>query len=366
MTYAPFDEHEAAARQLVAGWGFTSRPDRPLVLDDATAERLERWAGPSGVDGVMWNAIESGSLEMSEAACERAHASHLRWQHRTLLAEGTALVAVDILSTAGIESRVLKGIASAHLDHPQPSLRTSNDADLLVARRDLIRAIDLLDERGFIRHERHLGRRWERRFGRAATLRVPSGADVDVHATIGTGYFGRRLEQVHDLAGLGSEAFDLGGAPMLALDGPARLLTSCYAAVLSRGPRLRLWRDIATQLTIANLDWRAAVGLAAACDGTAVIARGILDSQAETHFETSHPSVSWARQVDPDHAAARALGLLEADEADGWTAEARSTMLALGSVDRARFVSGIAAGVLTRRRSTPWSDLTRAARLLKR
>ena len=51
---------------------------------------------------------------------------------------------VDVLDQADVPCWLLKGLASGHVDYPDPALRTSFDADLLVARSDLGRAVEAL------------------------------------------------------------------------------------------------------------------------------------------------------------------------------------------------------------------------------
>ena len=48
------------------------------------------------------------------------------------------------LNAAGIEFRVLKGCATAHLDYPDPSLRLTSDVDLLVRQGQLGAATEVL------------------------------------------------------------------------------------------------------------------------------------------------------------------------------------------------------------------------------
>jgi hypothetical protein len=76
------------------------------------------------------------------------------------------------------------------LDSPDPPLRTVGDVDLLVRRRQFGAALDVLAAAGHRRVELAPARWWERRYGRAATLKGAAGMEIDVHASIAVGYFG--------------------------------------------------------------------------------------------------------------------------------------------------------------------------------
>jgi hypothetical protein len=108
--------------------------------------------------------------------------------------------------------------------------------------------------------------------------------------------------------------------------------------VLSRGPALRLYGDLARQLLVVGADWQTAARWAD--DGDCVIAEALRRVGAVLDIE--HEALDWARTVVPSERAQRALDLAVTAEAAGWSADARSTMLALDAKDRARFVLGVA------------------------
>lgn len=70
------------------------------------------------------------------------------------------------------------------------------DADILIARGDHRRAIAALGAAGFTRFMPPVHLWWERRFGKTAHLRAPSGGELDLHFMIAPGYFGERID--HD------------------------------------------------------------------------------------------------------------------------------------------------------------------------
>jgi hypothetical protein len=171
-----------------------------------------------------------------------------------------------VLSDAGVTSWLLKGLASGHADYPDPALRTSFDADLLVARADLGRALDALLAAGCRRTTPALRDWWERRFARAVELVSPDGTEIDLHSAIVDGAHGVTLD--HDRLRDHSAEIDLAGRRCNVLSPPARLLAASYALMLSRGLNLRLARDI-TQLTTGGVDVEAARRLAG--DGFGIV-----------------------------------------------------------------------------------------------
>lgn len=297
---------------------------------------LVGWAARERLDGLLWGALSHDRIRSDDELRRRASEAHLTGLRSSLNAEATAVAAVATLADAGIETFVFKGLANAHLDYDRPEHRTFFDADLLVARADFGRAVDVLVAAGFSRSAPPLRRRWEERFARAVELRSPTGVEVDLHASLTTGYFGERLD--HDALRSG----DGGVVPLAGVDlrafGPAqRLLISSYGIVLSRGPGVRLLRDLAQQLLVTGADWRHAAQLAG--DGDVVLARALVETARCLAIE--HEAVDWARTITASPTAERALAYASDAHHQGWSADARSTMLALGPSERIRFLSAV-------------------------
>lgn len=337
--------------------GGAPRAGRHLGHDELTA--LIGWAARERLDGLLWLALTTGriagppsttghrnapseGLEVagSETAPgptldERARHIHLTGLRSSLAAEATAATAIATLRDAGIAAHVFKGLANAHLDYDTPQQRTFFDADLLVHRSDFGAAIEALADAGFTRTLPPLRERWEQRFARATELRSPDGVELDLHASLATGYFGEILD--HDALRDQPATVHLGGVDCDAFNASARLLISSYAIVLSRGPGIRLLRDLAQQLLVTGADWREAARLAG--DGAAVLADALL--QTGRTLGIDHEAIDWATGVEPSPTASRALAHAADAHDEGWSADARSTMLALGPMDRIRFLAGV-------------------------
>ncbi len=94
------------------------------------------------------------------------------------------------------------------------------------------------------------------------------------HAPLATGYFGEILD--HDAlrddarTEAGTSTVHLAGVDHRCFGPAGRLLISSYAIVLSRGPGIRLVRDLAQQLLVTGADWQHAARLAG--DGESVLA----------------------------------------------------------------------------------------------
>ena len=237
---------------------------------------------------------------------------------------------------------MFKGIATAHLDYDDPSQRHFFDADLLVPRPDLPRAIDVLSAAGFGRDGPSISRRWEHRFARAVELRFRDGVELDLHASLATGYFGWTLD--HDLLRLDRKEIDLGGIECSAFGPMGRFLISCYAVVLSRGPSLRLQRDLAQQLFITEADWRSAAAIAG--EGAAVSAEALRRLDARTRV--AHPAFVWAVEFSESPTASSALRLAEQAETEGWAAMLAARCSRSGVADRVRFIGPVLARRLRR------------------
>ena len=105
------------------------------------------------VQGLLWSAIEGGVVVGDDGMVAAARESLLAALRTCLLAEETAALACSALFFAGVEVRVLKGVAIAHLDHADPAQRVFGDADLLVRRADYKAALAALAPAGFVRAE---------------------------------------------------------------------------------------------------------------------------------------------------------------------------------------------------------------------
>ena len=308
----------------------------PQLSDDVLA-----LATRHRVQGLLWAAVDADVVtgtEVQVMSAREALASALR---TCLVSQGTAALTLDALGSAGIEARVLKGVAIAQLDHVDPAERVFGDADLLVRRSDYRAALSTLEAADFRRVQPPVRSWWEHRFGKAIVFRAPTGGELDLHLAITGGYFGARLN--HDeLWATASEPFDLAGIEARGLDREGRLLQACCHTVLGGGSGLRALRDVAQLVLISGADWQSVVERARRDGIELVIAAATRAAWTDLGLDHRHPLLQWAAAYVPDPVQERAFAGYTGPSAQGWAPEGHSMLAALDPIDRARFLAGLA------------------------
>ncbi len=308
-----------------------------LALCDDVIELANRHR----VQGLLWTALRDGIVVGDETRMEAARTARATALHHCVTAQATAALALDVLDTAGLDARVLKGIAIANLDHADPTERMFGDADLLVRRADHRAALAALTSAGFGRVQPAVRGWWEARFGKAIVLHAPTGGELDLHLAITGGYFGALID--HDeLWASTSEPFVLGEVSAHGLDREGRLLHACCHAVLGGGSGLRALRDVAQLVLIRNADWRSVVELSRRDGSDLVVAGAVRSTWTALGLDHHHPLLQWAAGYVPDPAQERAFAGYTAARDQGWAPEGLSVLSALGPLDRARFMAGLA------------------------
>ena len=270
------------------------------------------------------------------SAIDRVREAQLSALRYAVGAEAVALRAIKLLRAGGIEPVVFKGLANAHLDEENPAHRGFFDADMLVRREHLHSAVDLLERADFDRTSERLPRWWERRYTRAIELRHDAGTELDLHATLAAGYFGAIL----DLESMfqATEMVDIGGVECTAFDPTGRFLVSAFAIVLSRGPRPRLFGtsfDNSSSRRRTGDRQRVGQGRERSSSHGAVLA-------VADEIGLEHEAVDWATSVSPSPSGRRALNLASRAEQIGWSADARSALMACRGLEKVTFVAGVA------------------------
>lgn len=237
------------------------------ALDGALTHRLT---------GLLTAAIGDGALPATDGQARQARAAHRTAQLRVLTLEHELRAIVELLAGTGIDSRVLKGSALAHLDYPQPALRSYNDIDLLLRADDIVRAVATLSAAGFTRTLAEPRPGFDRRFDKGMTLRPAANYELDLHRTFVLGPWGRRV-RLDELWDEGQE-FTLAGGTVRALSRPNRFLHVCYHAALGNWPlRLGSLRDVAEVLK--TVDEAAVRRIAMDWGIEAIVAAAVADTQ---------------------------------------------------------------------------------------
>ena len=101
-------------------------------------------AGHERITGLLVRAILDGALPATSEQTEEAGLAHRASMVAALALEATLVGAAALLEGAGIDHRVLKGTGVAHLDYPDPALRSFGDVDLLVRSSQFDDAVEVL------------------------------------------------------------------------------------------------------------------------------------------------------------------------------------------------------------------------------
>lgn len=201
--------------------------------------------------------------------------------------------------TGGVRHLVIKGPAVAHLDEPDPSLRSFADLDVLVAGPDVDRAVAVLERHGATRPWPQRRPGFDRRFAKSVTMTCSDGIEVDLHRTLCDGVYGARIPLDELFAA--ADRFALGGTAVPALSRPHRLLHAAHHAMLgSSAPRLSSLRDLAGYLSSPDLGPDVIVPVARRWRGEAVLAAAVDAVLDQLPFEAPAWS-SWRAEarIDP-------------------------------------------------------------------
>lgn len=203
----------------------------PVLFAFALEHRLLPYLIDPIADGRVVLDASIGGDEIDEAI-----AATLAGQLRVEMA---LVVMADVLYAAGIDFRVLKGLATAHLDHANPALRSFGDVDLLVHGEDIVRTIEML-----IASE--LGSFMTVRGGdggiQHAVTFVVDGVEVDIHHRLlhqAAGHLTARFDLFAD-----PDQFEVNGRTLAALPSHLRLLQAAGQNVLSSHRDRKISSDI--------------------------------------------------------------------------------------------------------------------------
>lgn len=244
----------------------------PLSADDWA--QLTRIVSAQRLAGYLHRAVEAGALPVTAEQRDEVDDLHLRSCATALRLERILVQLAALLDEAGIEFLVLKGTASAHLVHEDPSHRMFGDNDLLFRSGQFDEALAVLSGAGYQRAATPPTSAFARRFAKGATLHGTSGDEVDAHRNLVFGSFGFQIDLDELFAS--AVSFELGGRQLRALGPEARLMHACYHAALGDPvPRLNSIRDVAQMLTTGRHAPERLVHLARAWRAEPVLARAL-------------------------------------------------------------------------------------------
>lgn len=230
----------------VGAWGLPglSHPTVSVAAHDVPALRAA--ARDDRLSGLLADAVHHGAVQLAGPATH-GDAVLDDW-HRALRAcvvlEALLVRVGAALDGAGVRWLLTKGSAVAHLDYPDPALRTFADIDLLVHPDDWATVeAHFFDVPGESLHPGEAARRaFAERYGKGRTAMVDD-MEVDLHRRFAVGAFGVRPDM--------RSCFDapdtllLGGRAVPAPAADVRLLHACFHAVFGGDTALRAVRDVA-------------------------------------------------------------------------------------------------------------------------
>lgn len=327
MREAVVDVRKLAGAITARGLHGASDDWPPAPLDDEAWKDLVAIVRQERLGGLLLDAVQHGALPVTPQQELQARRLQMAGVGQVLLIEAAALGLIGTLTRAGIDVRVLKGSAAAHLDYPDPVLRHFVDLDLMVKSEDFDRAVDVFVQAGHPRRHRQPRPGFDRRFSKGTSFVVSEHLTVDLHRTFVMGPFGLRVD-LGDVWQASAE-FDLGGMRVRALDREVRFLHACFHAALGDvPPRLVPQRDVAQLLLDERLDVSRVASLMRWWGARAVVAKAVTESWTTLQPSRRPDLVAWAEAYRPSRREARELAMYS-DPESGY---ARKSMGALRAV----------------------------------
>ncbi len=250
-------------------------------------------------------AAAEGSILVTPTQDEQLLVGHEEAMRSCVLLERWSLEVANWFATAGIEMRLLKGPAVAHLDYPDPAWRAFGDIDVLVRSAQYDDAMGVLLAAGGRRRSQEVRAGFDRRFGKGACVTLPNGVQVDVHRTLASGPFGLTVDL--DELFRNSEVLYLAGEAISVLSRELRLVHACFHAALGDAtPRAVALRDVAQMLESSELDFDEVRRIAKRWRAEIVLARAISLTWDALSLPVT-PVTEWAVQYRGDRFERRAL-----------------------------------------------------------
>lgn len=315
-------------------------PDHPL--DPQAWARLLARAREQRLAGLLLSALDDGSLPSTEDQREAAATLHVEQMRTVLHLEAELLDAIDALRQVGVDVRVIKGSAVAHLDYPDPALRAFVDVDLLVRGSQFDLAVAALLRAGHTRRFPQPRPGFDARFSKGASFKTPRGAEIDLHRTFVMGPFGLDVV-LDDLWKDSPEIFTVADVELPALSRECRLMHACYHAALGDVvARLVPQRDVAQLLLSGRLDRDRVRFLLERWRAQPVVALAVRTTWATLALADIVALSAWAHRYIPSPKAAQELALYH----DPQARYAEKSLAAVRAIpswrDRVAFVRALA------------------------
>jgi hypothetical protein len=317
-----------------------------LALPDVPVEPPVWWhlmaaARHERITGLLVRAILDGALPATSEQAEEAGLAHRASMVTALALEASLVGTAALLEGAGIDHRVLKGTGVAHLDYPDPTLRSFGDVDLLVRSSQFDDAVEVLVGVGHRRRFPEPRPGFDRRFSKGSCLVSPGGHEIDLHRTLAMGPYGVRLD-LDDLWRR-SSTFELAGRQFHALGPEERFLHACvHAALGDKTPRLASLRDVAQMQLARPLDLDLTRRLSTSWGADAVVARAVGMAGDVLGLEPDGPLARWAVGFSPGRRDRRHLAVYTGANPTSAAKSFAAVRAIPGFRDKAAFVYALA------------------------
>jgi hypothetical protein len=277
---------DALAR--VGAYGLPGVDPVPIVVDSfpqlialADSQRMLPWLSAAVEDDQVENITDEDRGQLRQRTLSAVQT--------TLATHSAAASIVMRLFRVGVtEVRILKGCATSYLDYSPLGNRFSSDVDLLIRSADYDRVLSVFPGADVPAPRRA---NWQRRYGKATTVRDDIGVELDIHTTLSPGYFGLVLP-VDELMAQ-ADGFEIGGVEMLAPDGPGRLI---HAANHAGGPGyigMHSLRDVLQLVLATGVDWQESIERSTRWKVDGLFAFGVAKAWSSFDIE-GHPLLDWA------------------------------------------------------------------------
>lgn len=214
-------------------------PDQPIVLSHDSYGHLFSQCSRNRITPLLVHALSGGLIELDDDQAAELTDQQFRIMTTSVAIEAVALRAVSVLDEGGVDVRVAKGMATAHLDYPNPALRQFGDVDLLVPPAQFDDAIAVLHAEGMASKYALRGGRW--RVQHSVPI-AADGLEIDLHHRLlhqAGGHLAARLDLFAD-----PQTYEVGGRMLHALPAPVRLIQAAGQNVLSASEDTKLSSDV--------------------------------------------------------------------------------------------------------------------------
>lgn len=218
----------------LALYNLSAEPLPDDTFSEGEFQQLLKRTGEERLLGALAEAVADEALVLADDQVELLIEHHVDWLGHALRIERLLFTIAEVLASAMVDFRVVKGVALANVVYRDPSWRLYADLDVLIPSAQFDRAVHCLtQELGGVQEIPELRPGFDREFGKEAMLRI-GRLEADLHRTFVTGPFGLTID-LDDLF-TRSTPFTVGGVEVLALDPLGRLMHAMYNLALGDWP----------------------------------------------------------------------------------------------------------------------------------